>query len=257
MKRYINFSSFFILCAVLILSVSCKSPAKKETMATAPAMNTLSQAEIDSGWVLLFNGTNLDGWKRYNHDTIGPLWSVDSGMIICNGTGLTEGTANIGGSLITTRQFGNFELSVDWMISPGGNSGILYHVVENPKLAHAYESGPEYQLLDDAGWKGDSLHASQLVGSNYDMYAAPPDKKVKPAGEWNNSVLIYNNGHVTQYLNGVKTVEFDEGTPDFQQRYAKSKWPGYPSWDKSKTGAIALQDHGAGVYFRNIKIKEL
>ena len=113
------------------------------------------------------------------------------------------------------------------------------------------------RIFDDAGWKGDSLHDAQKVGSNYDMYAAPPDKKVKPAGEWNTSRIIYDNGHVIQYLNGVKTVDFEEGSADYQQRYKKSKWPGYPSWNKYKSGSIALQDHGAGVYFRNIKIKEL
>lgn len=262
MKQHLNFSLALVLFTAFVFTFSCKNSGKKEAMSSEPAgPNMLTQAEIDSGWVLLFDGSNLDGWKRYNHDTIGPLWEVDSGMIVCNGEGLTEGTADIGGSLITIRQFGNFDLSVDWKISPGGNSGILYHVVEKPELAHAYETGPEYQLLDDAGWKADTaheaIHDSQTVGSNYDMYAAPPDKNVKPAGEWNTSRLIYNNGHVTQYLNGKKTVEFDEGSADYQARYEKSKWPGYPEWNKYKTGSIGLQDHGAGVYFRNIKIKEL
>jgi hypothetical protein len=257
MKRYLNFSLALVLVTALVLTISCKNSGKQEEMSSEPAMNTLSQAEMDSGWVLLFDGSTLNGWKRYNHDTIGPLWEVDSGVIVCNGQGLTEGTVNIGGSLITTRQFGNFDLSVDWKISPGGNSGILYHIIEKPELAHDYETGPEYQLLDDSGWKGDSLHPAQLVGSNYDMFAAPPDKNIKPAGEWNTSRLVYNNGHVTQYLNGKKTVEFDEGSPEYQENYKKSKWPGYPQWNLSKTGSIGLQDHGAGVYFRNIKVKEL
>lgn len=257
MKRIINFSLAAMVCCLVALAFSCKNKGTQETATTDTVMNTLTPEEVAQGWQLLFDGKTFNGWKRYNHDTIGPLWTVHDGLIECNGQGLTEGTANIGGSLMTTRQFGNFELSVDWKISPGGNSGILYHVIEGPEYAHDYETGPEFQLLDDSGWKGDTLKPAQLVGSNYDMYPAPTDKKIKPAGEWNNARLIYNNGHVVQYLNGEKTVDFEEGSADFQKRYVVSKWPHYPGWNKSKTGAISLQDHGAPIFFRNIKIKEL
>jgi hypothetical protein len=89
------------------------------------------------------------------------------------------------------------------------------------------------------------------------MYAAPADKKVNPVGEWNEARIVYDNGHVEHWLNGVKTVDFTEGDEDYQQRYQKSKWPEYPGWNVSKIGSISLQDHGANVYFRNIKIKPL
>jgi hypothetical protein len=244
---------------VALLSVSCKkSEQQKEEVVSEPIAsqaNELTAAEKAEGWELLFNGTDLTGWKRYNHDTIGPLWTVKDGTIICDGSGLGEGTAN-GGSLMTIRQFGNFELSVDWKISAGGNSGIIYHVIEKPEYKHDYETGPEMQVMDDAGWKGE-LHDAQKVGSNYDMYPAPATKKVMPVGEWNNARIVYNNGHVEHWLNGEKTVEFEENSPDFQERYKKSKWTGYPGWNKSRTGSISLQDHGAPVYFRNIKIKAL
>jgi hypothetical protein len=206
---------------------------------------------------MLFNGENLDGWKRYGSDNIGPLWSVQDGAILCDGEGLGEGSGEWGGSLITLEQFGNFELEVEWKISPGGNSGILYHVVESPEYSHAYSTGPEYQVLDDSGWKGDELTAAQMAGSSYDMYAAPEDKKLNPAGQWNSSKIVYNDGHVEHYLNGQLTVEFDEGSEDFKQRYEDSKWPDYPGWNKYKTGSIGLQDHGAPVWFRNIRIKRL
>jgi hypothetical protein len=234
-----------------------KKPQTEVTGSTPmPRANTLKEEEKADGWELLFDGSTLNGWKRYNADTIGPLWTVKDSMIVCNGEGLTEGTKKNGGSLTTIRKFSNFELSVDWKISPGGNSGILYHVVENPQYKHEYETGPEYQLLDDLGWK-DKMTPAQAAGSNYDMYAAPADKKLMPVGEWNVSKIMYNNGHVEHWLNGIKTVEFEEGSDDYETRYKKSKWIKYPGWNKSKTGNIALQDHGASVYFRNIKIKVL
>lgn len=250
------------IAVLAMLSVSCQKSstqqeaAAEDTTASVAMENTLTDEEKAAGWELLFDGSTLNGWKRFNHDTVGPLWTVQQGAIVCDGQGLSEGTANIGGSLITTRPFGNFELTTDWKLSPGGNSGILYHVVEGKKYKHDYETGPEFQVMDDAGWK-DSLREEQKVGANYDMFAAPATKKVNPIGEWNTARLIYNNGHVEQWLNGEKVVEFEESSPDFTQRYKKSKWVDHKDWNKFKSGAIALQDHGAPVYYRNIKIKPL
>jgi hypothetical protein len=244
------------LFVAAIVMISCGKPTATQETATT-AINALTEEEKAAGWELLFDGETLNGWKRYGADSIGPLWSVKDGVIVCSGEGLGEGTKDIGGSLMTTRQFGNFELSVEWKIVAGGNSGILYHVIEKPEYGHDYETGPEYQVMDDAGWKGDSLREAQKVGSNYDMYAAPPTKKVKPVGEWNEARIIYNNGHVEHWLNGEKTVEFQEGDADYQERYKKSKWPEYPGWNISKVGSISLQDHGANVYYRSIKIRQL
>jgi hypothetical protein len=246
------------LVFVILTFQACQRKPQTEahSVTTMPNPNTLKEEEKAVGWELLFDGSTLNGWKRYNADTIGPMWIVNDNMIVCNGEGLTEGTKKNGGSLTTIRRFGNFELSVDWKISPGGNSGILYHVVEEPQYKHEYETGPEYQVLDDVGWK-DKMTPAQAAGSNYDMYAAPAGKKLMPVGEWNTSRIIYNNGHVEHWLNGIKTVEFEEGSDDYETRYKKSKWIKYPGWNKSKTGSISLQDHGANVYFRNIKVKVL
>jgi 3-keto-disaccharide hydrolase len=259
-KRQLHFAGLAVLTFLFATSCQKSSPSQDatavDTAQVVSTMNVLSEQEKAEGWELLFDGNSLNGWKRFNHDTIGPLWTVQEGVIVCDGQGLGEGTADIGGSLITTRSFGNFELSIDWKLSPGGNSGIIYHVVEDPKYKHDYETGPEFQIMDDAGWK-DELKEAQKVGSNYDMYPAAPTKKVNAVGEWNNARLVYNNGHVEHWLNGEKVVEFDEGSPDFTERYKKSKWVDYPDWNKVKSGAISLQDHGAPVYFRNIKIKAL
>lgn len=257
MKKLNLFHVLALLMAVITLS--CQKTETKQESATAESTpNVLTEEEKAAGWELLFDGATLDGWKRYNHDTIGPLWTVKDGVIICDGTGFGEGSGgDVGGSLMTTKTFGNFELSFEWKITPGGNSGVLYHVVESPEYKHDYETGPEYQVMDDDGWKGGALNPAQKVGSNYDMFEAPATKKVMPVGEWNSSRIVYNNGHVEHYLNGEKTVEFDESSEDYNQRYQKSKWVGYPGWNKSKVGAISLQDHGAPVYYRSLKIRAL
>jgi hypothetical protein len=249
-------SAIALLIAVVAFACQKQAAQQEETVADA-APNTLTEEEKAAGWELLFDGSTLNGWKRFNSDTIGPLWSVKDGSIMCDGSGLGEGSGKMGGSLMTTKTYGNFELVAEWKITPGGNSGILYHVVEGAQYKHDYETGPEYQVMDDAGWTGGELTPAQKVGSNYDMFEAPETKKVMPVGEWNTSRIVYNNGHVEHYLNGEKTVAFDEGSEDYNQRYQKSKWVGYPDWNKSKTGAISLQDHGAPVYYRSIKIRNL
>lgn len=256
MKKNLTLSSAWSIFFVALIAFACQKQGAQETSTTEAAPNTLTEEEKNSGWELLFDGTTLNGWKRYNRDSIGPLWIVQEGVLLCNGSGLGEGSGDHGGSLMTTRQFGNFELSVDWKITPGGNSGILYHVIESPEYQHDYETGPECQVMDDDGWK-DELKPAQKAGSNYDMFEAPATKKLMPVGEWNTARIIYNNGHVEHWLNGEKVVEFEEGSAEYEERYKKSKWVEYPAWNKSKTGAISLQDHGANVYFRNIKIKTL
>jgi hypothetical protein len=239
---------------------SCQKPAQSSDEVSLTAEEKaagLTAEEKAAGWELLFDGATLDGWKQYGHDTITALWSVRDSAIVCDGTGLGEGSGAHGGSLRTLKEFGNFELAVDWKITPGGNSGILYHVVEKPEFATDYATGPEYQVMDDGGWTGGELTPQQKAGSNYDMFAAPDTKKVMPVGEWNNARIVYNNGHVEHWLNGEKVVEFEEGSPEYEAAYNASKWVDFPGWNKFKSGSISLQDHGAPVYYRNIKIRSL
>jgi len=244
---------------MLILTVlaSCGAENKAEAQEESYEAEVVAEPEETVEWISLFNGENLDGWKRYNADEIGPLWTVEDGSIKCDGTGLGEGSGENGGSLITTSTYGNFELEIEWKISSGGNSGIMYHVVEKPEYGHAYETGPEYQVLDDTGWLGEELSMAQMAGSNYDMYAAPETKTLHPALEWNTTMIHYENGIVTHWLNGEMTVEFDQGSDDYKERYENSKWVDYPGWNLYGEGAIGLQDHGAPVWYRNIRIREI
>lgn len=244
---------FKVSMAVIVagLVISCSGNKTENTTSTADT------ASGESGeWITLFDGETLSGWKRYNADSIGPLWKVEDGVIVCSSTGGGE-AEGMGGSLITLQQFGNFELTLDYKLSPEGNSGILYHVVEADSFPHAYNTGPEFQLLDDSTSAYGQLKPEQMTAANYDMYAPNEAKKTKPVGEWNTVKIIYNNGQVEHWLNGEKVLEFEEGSEEWQQRHENSKWVDFPGWCKYKSGSIALQDHGNMTWFRNVKVREL
>lgn len=239
-----------VLSVIAMLFFSCSAPKKTDEAVTDETGTTPGE------WITLFNGETLDGWKRYGADEIGPLWRVENGEIVCSSEGGGEALPGTGGSLITVEQFDNFELELDWKISPGGNSGILYHVVEDTAYQREYETGPEFQLIDDDSYGAD-ITELQKTGANYDMYAASQDKKVNPPGEWNSARIVYDRGRVEHWLNGARVLEFTEGSDDWKARYEESKWVDYPGWCKYKSGAIALQDHGHYIWFRNIRIRRL
>jgi hypothetical protein len=246
-----------ILTGIIILSMLLSCSGKKSSTAEQGENQDMESVQ-DSEWITLFDGETLEGWKRFNADEIGPLWSVQDGAINCDGKGHGEGSPEFGGSLITLETFGNFKLELEWKISQGGNSGIMYHVVEKPEYSHAYVTGPEYQVRDDGPVDSTST-GFNMAGSSYDMYAAPLTKILKPVMEWNSAKIVYKDGKVEHWLNGEKIVEFDENSEDFKQRYNQSKWASgeYPHWNKYKEGSIALQDHGAAVWYRNIRIRRL
>jgi hypothetical protein len=235
-----------ILAAIMIPAcISAQAPKARSN-------NSLTKKEIKQGWQLLFDGQTLDGWKGYNSDKMFSCWSVANGELVCLG----EGGSVTAGDIITISVFDNFELSLDWNISKAGNSGIFYHVLEGLQYHAAYETAPEYQLIDDLGWP-EKLEDLQKTGADYAMTPAVKDKKLMPVGEWNNSRIIYKKGHVEYWLNGMKVVEFQAYSPEWKQKKDQGKWKDYPDYAVSKTGHIGLQNHGSGVKFRNIKVRKL
>jgi hypothetical protein len=214
--------------------------------------NTLTEQEKNDGWELLFDGQTLNGWRDYNGTSLTGPWEVVDGTIQADGKG-----SDASGYIVTDKQYENFELSWDWKISKGGNSGMLYHVVERPQFAVPYVTGPEYQLIDDVNF-AEPLEDWQRCGVDYAMYLPDFDKiKVNPAGEWNTSKIIFDNGHVTYYMNGEKTVEFDAWSDDWYARKNSGKWLNAPEYGLAKKGVFCLQDHGYPAWFRNIKVREL
>lgn len=211
-------------------------------------INRLSKEEKKDGWKLLFDGNKIQGWHTYQHKP--GSWIVEDSSICCHQSDTKQYA-----DLVTDQQYKNFELAIDWKIAPGANSGILYKVTE--QYPQSYLSGPEYQLLDNAGYAGE-IEAYQKTGANYAMNAPSADA-AKPVGEWNHTVIIVNNNHVEHWLNGVKVVEYTLGDDAWKKEKAEGKWKDAPGYGAAEKGAIAIQDyHGKGkVWFRNLKIKPL
>jgi len=211
-------------------------------------INTLTPQEKKDGWKLLFNGKNLKGWEMFNGGKI-TGWHVEDGILYNSGKG-----SDHGGDIMTKKQFKDFELYLEWRIDPKSNSGVFYRV-EKGVTDRIYESGPEYQLLDDKGWPT-KLHDSQYTGSFYAVYPAQ-GAEVKPIDEWNVTRIVVKGNHVEHYLNGKKVVECDMWSDDWVKRKNESKWKNAEHYAKASKGHIGLQDHGGLTRFRNIKIRKL
>jgi hypothetical protein len=203
-------------------------------------------------WISLFDGKTLNGWHAFNKPGEIKNWTIEDSAMVCLGAA----KGDTGGDIVTDNEYENFELTWDWKITKGGNSGVMYHVVENSKYKAPYETGPEYQLIDDIDFPG-KLEEWQKTGADYAMNTTNDKKKVNPVGEWNTSKIVYNNGHVEHWLNGEKVVEFEAGNEAWLKEKNTGKWKDFPDYGITKKGRIALQDHGNKAYFKNIMIREL
>lgn len=214
--------------------------------------NELSGAEKADGWMLLFDGESMDGWRAFNGTELPDTWVVEDGAMKALGAG-----GDIGGDIVFgPMEFEEFELEFTWKIEEGGNSGVMYHVVEDPKYKAPYETGPEYQVIDQLGFP-DPLERWQSLAADYAMYEPDFEGVVLPAGEWNTSRIVFSNEKASYWLNGKKTVEFVPYSEDWTTRRNSGKWDQFPDYAISKSGLIALQDHGAIAWFKNIKVRKL
>ena len=214
------------------------------TASAQSAPNTLTAEEKAAGWKLLFDGKTTAGWRAYGADTMPSGWQAVDGLLT---------RVSRAADIITKDQYGDFELTLDWRLEPGGNSGLFYRAVEG--LEWIYHGAPEYALLDDAR-HNDGKNPITSAGSVHSVYA-PPRGVVKPAGEWNTSRVVAKGTHVEHWLNGQKVVEYEQGSADWAKRVAASKFATAPMYGKAMKGHIGLQEHGGRAEFRNIKIREL
>ena len=245
--------AILVLVSSFAIFSACNSADKKEQSQTETKQEEKSSecsGSKSDEWTMLFNGKNLDGWQGYKENDIAG-WTVEDGVLHCQGKG-----ADVGGDIITTEKYDNFELRWEWKIKEEGNTGLFYHVLKGDKYDAPYETGPEYQLLDDEAYEGE-IEEWQKAGADYGMYPPNDKKELKPVGEWNSSRIVFDDGHVEHWLNGEKIVAFEAWSDEWKQKKKSSKWNDFPDYGKAKSGYIGLQDHGYKAWFRNIKIKEL
>ena len=213
---------------------------------SAAPVNTLTPDERAAGWRLLFDGKTTAGWRGWKMDSLPSGWQVVDG---------TLKRVKPAADIITKEKFRNFELSLEWNIAKNGNSGIFYRASEDPGDNAIYWSAPEMQVLDDAGHP-DGQSRLTAAGADYGLYPSPAGV-VKPPGQWNQVRLVVNGNHVEHWLNGVKVVQYELGSPDWEAKVKASKFAPHPRYGRNAEGYIGLQEHEYPVAFRNIKIRVL
>jgi hypothetical protein len=265
----------FVSVTTLAIAAGCHSSGPMQSMPMASATpNTLTAAESAAGWRLLFDGRTLTGWRGFGMS--GPPaghWTVEDGSIkkiATKDVPMVNGKRVPGGDLMTDRLYHNFELEWDWKISPVGNTGLKYNVSEALSLAGgktAAELSPstaqnraalgfEYQMIDDDRHSDGKLptHRSSAL---YDLIAPNENKHINPVGEWNHSKLVFNGNHGEHWLNGLKVLEYELGSPSMNAALAASKYKVIPGFATRRDTPIVLQDHTEEAHFRSIKIREL
>ncbi|WP_029038860.1 3-keto-disaccharide hydrolase [Salinimicrobium xinjiangense] len=259
--------SFF---ALLLLTGCGESKEKSEsdqnlentevTMQEETRENALSQKEKEEGWELLFDGESTEGWRGYNKDSFPSQgWVIEDGALKVVGSG--AGEAGNGGDIIYDEEFKDFELSLEWKVSEGGNSGIFY-LAEEVEGEPIYTSAPEMQILDNERHPDARLgkDGNRQAGSLYDLIPADP-QNAKPAGEWNTASILVYRGTVVHNQNGENVLEYHLWTDQWEEMVKNSKFKDWENFlnagGEDRKGFIGLQDHGDDVWFRNIKIKRL
>ena len=249
---------FVLVFSALSVGSAVQVPSKggRHSRAAAPP-NSLTSAEKAAGWKLLFDGKTWNGWRGFRREKV-PVegWTIEDGAIK-HVAGQGEQSQQ-GGDIITVGQYDNFELQLEWRISPGGNSGIKYLVAEEMVKSGYSGLGFEMQVLDDDRHpdakmgKGGNRTASAL----YDLIA-PRNVVLNPVGEWNQVRLVIRGKQVEHWLNGARVVEYELGSSQLKSLIAESKYKNIAGFGEVRKGHILLQDHGNEVWFRNIKLREL
>ncbi len=244
---------------IKILTENVEAYSRKTSLPMIDKINKLTKNELDSGWEMLWDGETTKGWRGAKLEAFPEQgWEIKNRELIVLASG--GGESEAGGDIVTLKNYSDFELMVDFKLTPGANSGIKYYVDTNINKGAGSSIGLEYQILDDELHPDAKLgnHAgSRTLASLYDLIQADVEKPTKPIGEWNRAHIVSKNNQVTHYLNGAKVLEYERMTPEFRTLVSESKYVVWPNFGELKEGQILLQDHGDLVHFKNIKIKEL
>ncbi len=244
----------------LLALVACSNPASEEGSAEDAAtavvpQNFLTDDEVLDGWDLLFDGTSLSGWHIYGGAALD-----ESGWNVGNDAITFDPSREDGHDLISDAEYANFHLSLEWKISEGGNSGIMFYVKEDPQYQYPWLTGPEMQVLDNGTdsttGHADAAYPKHRAGDLYDLISCY-EEVAHPAGEWNHAEIIANNGALTFKLNETVVVETTLWDDEWNAMVEGSKFVAFPDFGTFQTGRICLQDHGNKVWYRNVKIKQL
>jgi hypothetical protein len=238
MTGYFRFMPYWFAAAVL--GFFCMQGCPRAAWAADQAPNTLTADEEAAGWRLLFDGKTTNGWRIFRGKAMSDGWQVVDGALT---------RVKTAGDIVTVDQYDYFELCLEYKISPGGNSGVMFHVTED--YPSPWQTGPEVQILDNK--EGED---PQKSGWLYQLYRSDADA-TKPAGQWNQLRIVIAPEKSEVYMNGVKYYDFVIGSPDWNQRVAKSKFKDVPAFGKAAKGHIDLQEHPGQVAFRSIKIRTL
>jgi len=220
-------ATLMLVCAAAALVPPAKSPQTGE-------------------WIPLFDGRTTAGWHGYNQQTLPAGWKVAGGALT---------RTDKAGDIVSDREFGDFELEVEWKIAPRANSGLFYRVVENPEDKEMWNAAPEYQIIDDRGYP-DPLKPTQKTAANYDLHPPSLDA-TKPAGQWNTTRIVCNGAHVEHWLNGKLIVAYELWTGEWKALVAMSKFKDHPRYAQARRGRIGIQDHGDWIAFRSIRVRPL
>ncbi len=233
---------------LLLLATACSlSVVTEDSQGAEPDQPESAVGETMDDWEVLFDGGSTDAWRAYQRD------EFPEGGWVRDGAALKTVPGGDVVDIVTRKQYTNFEFSLEWKVSPAGNSGIFFNVTED--FPRAWQTGPELQVLDDEG-HGDGSNPLTSAGSLYALIA-PENKKLKPVGEFNEARLVVRGTQVQHWLNGAKVIEFDLDSPELAEKIAQSKFAELPRFAKNRSGHLALQHHGEEVWYRNLRVREL
>ncbi|MEP6615621.1 MAG: DUF1080 domain-containing protein [Ginsengibacter sp.] len=249
---------FFIPFIFMMVDIEGCSPSSSSNTTASDSTSLIPDStKNNTAWEFLFNGKNTSGWHTYGKSGPGSAWKAEDSSLHLDASIKKDWQTKDGGDLVTDDEYENFDLSLQWKISEAGNSGIMFYVHEDTsKYQYSWNTGPEMQVADNEKNEDGKIEKSR-AGDLYDLVASTSQKFVKPAGQWNLVEIISDKGKLDFFMNDQHVLSTMLWTDEWKKLIAGTKFNTMTGFGMFKKGKIALQDHGADVWFRDIKIRKL